>query len=205
MKGKIRKITKNLTGGFDVLIDKKILTVPAGRLPVVNVGDSVEKGDRISDGYIKPQELGELKDHLTAQQYLVGEMDDIYQNQFYRKTFETVVRSMSDNAEIVDAPPRSGFLRGDLSSTSYLKRLNKDRKKEGLAPIKYKEYFKSIDTLNVDYPDFLTQFTTNRMKNALTTGASKGVYSNIKGNAPIPAYLYGQDFGKGKIERGEFY
>ena len=133
-------------------------------------------------------------------------MDGIYKDQFHRKTFETVVRSMSDNAKVTEAPDDSDFLRGDLSSTSYLKYLNKERKKEGLAPIKYEEYFKSISTLNVDYPDFLTQVTTNRIKNALTTGAAKGSYSNIKGKDPIPAYLYGQDFGKGgNVERGEFY
>ena len=52
---------------------------------------------------------------------------------------------------------------------------------------------------------FLTQFTTNRLKNALTTGAARGNYTNIKGNDPIPAYLYGEGFGTGKVEHGEFY
>jgi len=163
------------------------------------------KGDAVSDGVIMPQELGGLKDHLTAQRYIVDEMDNIYKNQFQKKTFETVVRSLSDNAVVTKAPDDSGFLRGDKSSPSYLNSLNKQRKKEGLAPIKYEEYFKSVDTLNVDYDDFLTQFTTNRIKNALTTGAAQGKYANIRGKDPIPAYLYGEDFGKGKVERGEFY
>ena len=203
--GHVKKIVKNLTGGFDVTVEDKVITIPAGNRPIVAVGTKVMKGDAVSDGVIMPQELGSLKDHLTAQQYIVDEMDNIYKNQFHKKTFETVVRSLSDNAVVTQAPDKSGFLRGDKTSTSYLKTLNKQRKKEGLAPIKYDEYFKSVDTLNVDYDDFLTQFTTNRIKNALTTGAAQGRYANIRGKDPIPAYLYGEEFGKGDVERGEFY
>lgn len=211
VKGKVKSVIKNLTGGFDVRIEgygtknDQTVTIPSGRLPVVKIGDSVDKGDRLSEGSIKPQELGDLKDHLIAQRYVVGELDKIYKGQFYKKTFETVVRSLSDNAIITEAPDNSGLMRGDKSSTSYLKHLNKERKKEGLDPIKYNEYFKSVDTLNVDYPDFLTQFTTNRLKLALTTGAAKGNYANLKGKDPIPAYIYGEGFGNGDVERGEFY
>tara|TARA_Y100000592_G_C5450982_1_gene308702 strand:+ start:224 stop:1741 length:1518 start_codon:yes stop_codon:yes gene_type:complete len=203
--GVVKKIVKNLTGGFDVTIEDKVVTVPSGNRPIVEVGKKLMKGDAVSDGVIMPQELGNLKDHLTAQKYIVDEMDNIYKNQFQKRTFETVVRSLSDNAVVTKAPDDSGFLRGDKSSPSYLNDLNKQRKKEGLAPIQYDEYFKSVDTLNVDYDDFLTQFTTNRIKNALTTGAAQGRYANIKGKDPIPAYLYGEDFGKGDVERGEFY
>ena len=211
VKGKVKGIDKNLTGGYDVRIEgygtinDKTITIPAGRLPVIQKGDKVTKGDRLSEGSVKPQELGELKDHLTAQQYIVDQLDGIYDKKFYRKTFETVVRSMSDNAVVTEAPDNSGYIRGDKASTSYLKNLNKDRKRQNLAPVKYKEYFKSVDTLNVDYPDFLTQFTTNRLKSALTTGAAKGNYANIKGKDPIPAYLYGEGFGKGDAAKGEFY
>ncbi len=211
VKGKVKEITKNLTGGFDVRIEgygtanDKTITIPAGRLPVVQKGSKVTRGDRLSEGSIKPQELGELKDHLTAQQYVVDQLDGIYDKKFYRKTFETVVRSMSDNAIVTEAPDNSGYIRGDRASTSYLKSLNKDRKQQKLAPVRYKEYFKSVDTLNTDYDDFLTQFTTNRLKNALTTGAAKGNYANIRGKDPIPAYLYGEGFGKGDAAKGEFY
>jgi len=211
VKGKVKKIDKNLTGGFDVRIEgygtinDKTVTIPSGRIPVIKKGDKVSPGDRLSEGSIKPQELGELKDHLTAQQYIVSELDNIFGNKFYKKTFETVVRSISDNAIVTEAPENSGYFKGDKASTSYLRKFNKDRRKEGLAPVKFKEYFKSVDNINVDYPDFLTQFTTNRFKNALTTGAAKGNYANIRGNDPIPAYVYGEDFGKGDVEKGEFY
>ena len=204
--GTINSITKNQTGGYNVYINQKLHIIPAGRKPIVSVGQQVNKGDAISDGIIKPQELGELKSHLEAQKYMVNEAANIYGEDFYKKTFETVIKSISDNAEITYAPEDSGFLRGDKSTISFLEYLNKKRKKEGLELIQYKPYFKSIQTLNVDTDDWLTKVTTNRIKAALTAGASKGQFANLKGRDPIPAYLYAEEFGKNiNPEKGEFY
>ena len=203
---------KNLTGGYNVRIEgygtvnDKDFVIPAGRLPIVKTGDMVEIGDPISDGVIKPQELGELKTHLDAQNYLVDEASGVFGGGFHRKTFETVIRSISDNAVVTEAPENSGFLRGDKTTISYLKDLNRKRKKEGLQMVAFNPYFKSIDTLNTDAEDWFTKITSNRIKAALTTGAARGMYSNIKGKDPIPAYIYGDNFGKRvNRESGEFY
>jgi len=38
------------------------------------------------------------------------------------------------------------------------------------------------------------------------TGAAKGQYANLKGRDPIPAYIYGESFGKQIMpDKGEFY
>jgi len=204
--GTVSSILKNQTGGYNVLINGKLHIIPAGRKPIIDTGQYVSKGDPISDGIVKPQELAELKSHLDAQKYIVNEASNIYGKDFYKKTFETVVKSISDNAEITYAPEDSGFLRGDVSTISYLDYLNRKRKKEGLELIEYKPFFKSIQTLNVDSDDWLTKVTTNRIKAALTTGASKGQFANIKGKDPIPAYIYAEEFGKNtNPEKGEFY
>lgn len=204
--GVIKSITKNQTGGYSIKVNDKNHVIPAGRRPIIDIGQNVKAGDPLSDGVIKPQELGALKTHLDAQRYIVNEASNIYGGDFYKKTFETVVKSISDNADIIKAPDDSGFLRGDASSISYLNYLNKRRKKEGLEEIEFKPYFKSIQTSNTDDEDWMTKVTTNRVKAALTTGAAKGLYANLKGKDPIPAYLYGEEFGKGlDYERGIFY
>jgi DNA-directed RNA polymerase subunit beta' len=212
VKGIVKKINKNLTGGFTLRIEgygtknDKDFVIPAGRKPIVSIGDKVSPGDPLSDGVIKPQELSALKSHLDAQNYLVDEASAIFQNKFYRKTFETVIRGLSDNAQITSAPRGSKFLRGDKTTISYIDDINKDRKKEGLELIKYNPYFKSIETLNTDSEDWFTRITSNRLKMALTTGAARGQYANLKGKDPIPAYLYGDNFGKAIDEdEGAFY
>ncbi|KKM78729.1 hypothetical protein LCGC14_1357050 [marine sediment metagenome] len=206
IRGVVKSILKNQTGGYNLTVENKMHVVPAGRKPIVEIGQTVMAGDPLSDGVIKPQELGALRSHLDAQKYIVDQASNIYGGDFYNKTFETIIRSISDNAVVTTAPDDSGFLRGDTTTISYLKRLNKMRKIEGLEPIKYREYFKSVQTLNTDSQDWLTKVTTNRVKAALTTGAAKGMYANIKGRDPIPAYLYGEEFGRNtNYAKGEFY
>lgn len=204
--GSIKSIIKNQTGGYNVMVGSKQHIIPAGRRPIIEIGQTVKPGDPISDGVIKPQELGELKSHLDAQKYIVDQASNIYGGDFYKKTFETVIKSLSDNAEITKAPEDSGFLRGDTSTISYINYLNRIRKREGLDPIEYRPYFKSVQTSNTDAEDWMTKVTTNRVKAALTTGAAKAQYANLKGKDPIVAYLYGEDFGKNlDFQKGSFY
>jgi DNA-directed RNA polymerase beta subunit/DNA-directed RNA polymerase beta' subunit len=194
--GIVNNMVKNSVGGYDFNIgDVKHVSLP-GQIPLVKPGDVVEQGDQLSSGAIKPQELGTLKGHLNAQKYIVDEMNKVFNNKYNKKTFETIVRSVSDNAEITEAPDDTGFIRGDKTTISYVEDLNKQRKKEGLDLIGYKPYFKSIETLNVDNNDWLTKVTTNRIKSAIRTGAAKGQYTNLKGKDPLPAYIYGDDFSK---------
>lgn len=208
--GVVKSIKRNETGGYVVTLnsngDLQNLVVSPGRNVIVDIGASVKKGDRLSDGIIKPQEFGAFKTHLDAQKYLVDEAAAIYGGNFYKKTFETAIRGISDTAEVEKAPDDSGFLRGDKTSISYLDSLNRKRKKKKLDEIQYKPYFKTIDLSNADVEDWLTNITTNRVKAGLTTGASKGLYANIRGKDPIPAYIYGENFGKGvDYSKGEFY
>lgn len=203
--GKIEKITKNPIGGYDITLDNKIITVPPERKIIVTKGQKVEKGDALTEGAVQPQELGKLTSHLDAQNYIVKELDSIYKGDFNKKSFETVVRAISDNAVVTSAPDNSGYERGDKTTISELDYINKDRKKEGLDTIKYSPYFKSIETSNVDKEDWLTKFTTNRIKQALQEGVSSASYSDVSGKDPIPAYLYGDEFGKGDPGKGIFY
>ena len=69
-----------------------------------------------------------------------------------------------------------------------------------------KQLFKSIDTLNTDVKDWFTRITSNRVKAGLITGASQAQYTNLKGKDPIPAYIYGEEFGKSSSpDKGSFY
>ncbi len=173
ISGKITQVKKNNIGGWDIKVNNRKVTVDPGLEPVVDEGNNVDKGDRLSKGIIKPQELGNLKSHLDAQRYIVDEIGEIYGDGFQKKSIETVLRGISDNAEVTEAPEDSNYYRGDKTSISLLKSLNKEREHNNLDPIKYKPYFKSIDTLNVDNEDWLTSVTTNRVKSGLSKGMAK--------------------------------
>ena len=194
--GIVENVKSNPAGGVNVFISGKEYHVPHGKDLTVKIGDRVKKGEMVSAGRIKPQELGELKDHLTAQRYLVDQMNDIYNDSFRKKTFETVVRGVSNNARVTSAPEDTGYIRGDVASITYLDKLNKERQSAGLDEIKYKPFFKSIQTWNTDNEDWLSRLTANRLKQTITEGAGMGMASNIHGHDPMPAYLYGLEFGQ---------
>lgn len=194
--GKVESLEQNEIGGWTVVISGKEHVIAPSRTPTVSVGNNVKRGDKISDGVIKPQELAEFKDFATAQNYIVDGISEVYGGNFFKKNMETVVRGISDNAEVDYAPEDSGLLRGDKKSTSYLKRLNRERAVENLEPIKYTPYFKSVDTLNVDNEDWGTRITTNRIKDGLAKGMARGDWANLAGKDPVLPYLYGDDFGK---------
>jgi DNA-directed RNA polymerase subunit beta' len=196
VKGRVTQVIPNEIGGHVVEIGTAKVIVEPGLQILVEIGQMVEKGAPLSSGIIKPQELGELTDHLSAQKYIVDELNEVYDKVFHKKTFETVVRAVSDNAEITGAPEDSVYLRGDKTTKSKLDSINKGRLAEGKELIAYKPYFASIERLNTDNEDWFTRITTSYVKDGLSKGVSKMQWADIAGKDPIPAYIYGVDFGK---------
>ena len=195
--GKINKIETNALGGKDVTIDNAVtLRIPKSRTLIVKKNAIVQKGDALTIGSVKPQELAALQTHEKAQQYIVDELDKIYNNSFHKKTFENVVRAVSNNAEITEAPDDSEYLKGDRSTVQFMNHVNKKRKEAGQDPLKYKKYFRSVKMLPGDSRDWLSRLGTSRLKQTIIEGAASGMSSNIHGHDPIPAYMYGEEFGK---------
>jgi DNA-directed RNA polymerase subunit beta' len=203
--GTVEKIEKNPIGGRDITVNGKVYTASSDQNVIVKPKHIVMKGQALTEGAVQPQELGKLTDHLSAQKYIVDQLNTIYGDEFHKKSFETVVRAVSDNAIVTNAPEDSGFYRGDKTTISAVDKMNKERSNEGLDKIKYSPYFKSIETANVDQNDWLTRFTTNRIKQALQEGVASGAYTDLHGKDPIPAYLYGDEFGKTQLGKKSFY
>ena len=157
---------------------------------------------------MKPQELSELKDHLTAQQYIADEINSVYENKFARKTFESVLRGTSNNAELTNVPEHveRTWLRGDIVPLTTVNKLNREYKAEGKPLIGFRPIFKSIEVLRLDTKDWLSRTTTNRITQTIQDAAAQGMESNVKGTDPMPAYLYGLSFGQNlKPEKKSLY
>jgi len=196
--GTINNLQKDALGGWDVTIDKKVVNVPSGKKLLIGKGSVVNKGDKLSYGSVKPQELADLKGHQAAQQQIIEELDEIYGNDYHKRTFETVLRAISSNARVTESQKDSTYLRGDVTSIQAIDALNLERKENDLSPIKYQPYFKSIQVLPQDREDWLSRVGTNRIVQAIRESAATGAASNIHGSDPIPAYMYGSEFGKKK-------
>lgn len=195
LDGQIDSIKESPIGGKDILINGINHYIPLNLEPTVKRYQTVTKGQKISTGVIKPQELAELKTFKDAQRGMVQELDNIYENKFFQKTFETAIRGVTDNAEILE-PGDTDFLPGDKVAASYIKKKNKALIKDGKTPAQFNEYFKSIEMLTDDGQDWLDRLSNVHLKNTIKDMASTKMASNIHGHNPLPAYMYGLEFSK---------
>ena len=206
--GRILSISDNPAGGKDVRVGEKKYYIPRDRKMLFAEGATVKRGEPMTEGVMKPQELSTLKDHLTAQQYIADEINNVYENKFARKTFESVLRGTSNNAELLSVPEHveRDWLRGDMVPLTTINKLNREYKAEGKELISFKPTFKSIEVLPLDSKDWLSRTTTNRITQTIQDAAAQGMESDVKGTDPMPAYLYGLSFGQNlKPEKKQLY
>ena len=129
--GKVTKISKTPAGGFDIHVGDVVHTTRPGLTPQVKVGDTVHKGDKLTDGVIRPQDLLRHKGMLAAQNYIVDELKNTYRQQgvpISRKTFETVIRAATNNTRVLEAPKHTDFLPGDVIPYTTALHYNETRK-----------------------------------------------------------------------------
>jgi DNA-directed RNA polymerase subunit beta' len=89
--------------------------VPIGRHVLVQEGDLVRAGDRLSEGATNPHDILKIKGINEVQSYLVNEIQEVYRMQGVKindKHIETIVRQMLQKVKITDAGD-SRFLEND--------------------------------------------------------------------------------------------
>jgi DNA-directed RNA polymerase subunit beta' len=132
-EGKVSKITKAPAGGHVIEVgDKRYTTHPDLKLNV-RVGDRVKVGDNMTEGVTKPQNLARYKGLDAAQNYIVDELQNTYAGQgvnMHRRVFETVVRSVANNTQVLHAPKHMNVLPGDVMPYTTAKHYNEQRAKK---------------------------------------------------------------------------
>jgi DNA-directed RNA polymerase subunit beta' len=94
---------------------KRDYSVPIGRHVLVQEGDLVRAGDRLTEGAINPHDILHIKGINEVQAYLVNEIQEVYRMQGVKindKHIEVIVRQMLQKVRVTDAGD-SGFLEGD--------------------------------------------------------------------------------------------
>ena len=244
--GRVTKISKGIIGGYDVAIGRKTYHVPNGRELKVKLGGQVSKGDALSSGSIKPQDLVKLKGMSEAQNYIVDELKKAYDGQgsgVDRKTIETLVRSTGNTTKVLNNPKGTGFLPGDVISYTVANYHNKNLntkmdifeasgetllediggfragtkltnqqvnslekagieqvmvKKEAIVHAPFLTGIKSIPLLREDW---MASLGYQRLAKAIIEGSGQAWSTDVQGYNPIPAFVHGATFGKGKDGR----
>ncbi len=94
---------------------RKEYSVPIGKYILVQEGDFVRAGDRLTEGSINPHDILRIKGANAVQEYLVNEIQEVYRMQGVKindKHIEVIVRQMLQKVRIVDSGD-SSFLEND--------------------------------------------------------------------------------------------
>ena len=193
--GTVTRIEKSPTGGHEVFVDNKKHFVGIGRNPTVKVGDKVKKGDPLSDGVIKPQELLELKGMQAVREYMTNELSETYKGAIHHNILETVVQKVTNLTKVEDPGNSDEVLPGEFVPLSVVENLNRKG-----ANIKHKPQLKSIDQLpRYGLDDWMAKMNLSHLSQAVLEGAQFGQSSKYRNSThPIPPFVYGKHFGETK-------
>ncbi|HPI21252.1 MAG TPA: DNA-directed RNA polymerase subunit beta', partial [Candidatus Kapabacteria bacterium] len=89
--------------------------VSVGKYILVQEGDFVRAGDRLTEGSINPHDILRIKGANAVQEYLVNEIQEVYRMQGVKindKHIEVIVRQMLQKSRIVESGD-SSFLKND--------------------------------------------------------------------------------------------
>ena len=189
-KGKRRlTITPEDGDPFELLIHK-------WRQIAVFEGESVEKGEVISDGPSNPHDILRLLGVEALAKYITAEVQDVYRLQgvgINDKHIEVIVRQMLRKVEIADAGD-SSFITGDQAELVRVLEQNVRLEKEGKFPAKYQRLLLGITKASLATESFISaasfQETTRVLTEAAVTGKRdylRGLKENVVVGRLIPA------------------
>ncbi len=193
--------------------DKTIIITPAGQSVVryeipgfkqllVQDGDKVEPGQRLTNGSVNLQELMRLQGVESTQRYVMNEVLRIFAAQGQNiadKHLEIIVRQMFSRVQVEDSGD-SEFVTGDVVSKLSVVEANDALTKEGKEPVKYNQLLLGLIKASLSTDSFLSaasfQDTTRVLIGAATSGRVDkllGLKENVILGRQIPV---GTGYGK---------
>ncbi len=150
--------------------------VPGSAQVMVNAGDAVEAGDRLTAGSLNLYDLMRLKGTEATQRYIINEVLRIYAAQgqdVADKHLEIIVRQMFSRVQIED-PGDSIFVSGDIVSKALVVESNAELAAAGKSLIGYAQLLLGITKVSIWSDSFLSaasfQDTTRVLINAAISG-----------------------------------
>lgn len=240
---KVKSVDKNPAGGYIVkTVNGNELFMRPGLNPLIKPGDTIDKGQPISDGFVHPRDILETMGMEEARKHMVNEIMSAYKasgTDVDRRNVEVIVKTLTNTAKVVD-PGHTDYIKGDIidydeavahnkKKPYYLpkeseeiigKRLAEDvggypagtlidennvddlRSVAGNEllvrndPIKVRPILVGIKDKPVKAADWITQLGYGYIERGITQRSPAMERAPIHGTSPIPAYVYGVEFGK---------
>ena len=149
----------------------------------VEVGDEVKAGDKLTLGSISPKELLAITDPITAQQYIVKEIQKVYKSQgvdVSDKHVEVIVRRMISKIKILEGGD-TGLVPGLSISLREFADSNKPVLLSGGVPATGLPIMLGITKASLETDSFLSAASFQETTRVLTDAAIKGKTDMLRG------------------------
>jgi len=150
---------------------------------IVNVGDEVVAGQKLTQGVISPKELLAVTDPLTAQEYIIKEIQSVYKLQgvdISDKHVEILAKRMINKIKIVDGGD-SDFVEGLTVSLREFADGNKPVILNGGVPATGRPIMLGITKSALETDSFLSAASFQETTRVLTDAAIKGKVDYLQG------------------------
>jgi DNA-directed RNA polymerase subunit beta' len=176
-KGKVRLVITDEKGtSYEELISKT-------RNLNIFEGETIEKGEVISDGELSLHDILEVQGVGALSKYLVNEVQDVYRLQgvpINDKHIEIIVRQMMRTVEI-DDPGDTSLLVNEQINRSELENINKKIKDSDLKPATFKPILMGITKASLATTSFISAASFQETTRVLTEAAVNGSVDKLRG------------------------
>jgi len=146
-------------------------------------GESVERGEVVSEGPLSPHDILKLKGVKPLAEYITNEIQEVYRLQgviINDKHIEVIVRQMLRKAEIV-APGDSSFIRGEQVEFVAVREQNERLVEEGKEPARFERVLLGITKSSLATESFLSAASFQETTRVLTEAAVTGKRDHLRG------------------------
>ena len=184
--GKVESI-EEASGKFKIMVlndvDTREHVTNYGAKVKVNIGDTVNAGDKLTEGAISPKELLAVTDPITTQEYILREIQKVYKSQgvdISDKHIEVIASRMINKIRIVEEGDTE-FVAGLTISIREFTDKNKPVILDGKVPASGRPIILGITKSSLETDSFLSAASFQETTRVLTDAAIKGKVDELRG------------------------
>ena len=157
--------------------------IPGFKQLMVKDGDSVEAGQRLTNGSINLHELMRLQGIEATQRYIMNEILYIFASQgqtISDKHLEVIIRQMFSRVQIEESG-NSEFITGDIVSKYAVDEVNEQLQAKKKKPAKYNQLLLGITKASLSTDSFLSAASFQDTTRVLIAAATSGKVDKLYG------------------------
>jgi DNA-directed RNA polymerase subunit beta' len=157
--------------------------IPLGKHYLVQPGDMVHKGQKLTEGAVIPHDILEILGSHALMEHLVSEVQDVYRLQGVEindKHIEIIIRQMLRKVRITD-PGDTQFLWGDQIEKTTFEIINEDISEQGGKPAEGEPVLLGITKASLETDSFISAASFQDTTRVLTEASTLGKVDYLRG------------------------